>query len=193
MEIPWPRDSRAESEFSWSELCQTDEERAQYGREGKVMFSALNEPNDEDEIPQIKKDAGMDTLPSPYFSHSRYFTPDYAICRSARKPPPSPPLPPPQPRQQHNRVAPRPRANRGQKPPRSDPPHDSRKKSKGVEAHRPVTRATVQGLLQEVEVDSRRGKVRYWHMKHGPSEGWTFHLMEFADYYREYSVSTELP
>ena len=148
------------------------------------MFLAMNEASKEQDSQEMNNE-GMDMLLSQYYRQGRSLIEDYRSCQRAQRPPLSPPPTPPETQQQQTHAPGRTHSHRVQK---SKPPRRAQvsprelRRLKRKAPRRPVTRSMDQGRFHQVELDPRRGKVRYWGNKWESTSAWSYHAVSYSDF-----------
>ena len=192
-ERPVPPEYRRTEGASALDMAMTAEERVHVQREGWAYFDRIY-GNDEDDngnpLTQEAKYEHLDIYPSPDYRFDTWYTPEYEFRRRAQNAPMSPPASPPHVPQQHiSRTS----ASRIQKPKKPQPSPLSRRERRRqnkVAPRRPLTRSLDQGCFQEIELDPRPGKIRYFNIREGSPQGWSYYSLTYADYLRRW-VSTQ--
>ena len=167
------------------DACMTAEEREHVAREGWAYFDRIYGNDDDEEgnpLAQEAKYQRLDRYPSPLYRYDSWYTDEYEFRRRAQNQPLSPPATPPHNPQQHTR---RKTASRVQKSQKSKPSPSLQKelrRQKKKAPRRPLTRSLDEGAFQEIELDSRPGKVKYWNVHEGPPQGWSYYSLTYDEY-----------
>lgn len=167
------------------DACMTEEERVHVRREGWAYFDRIYGVDEDEEgnpLTQEAKYERLDRYPSPDYRYDTWYTPEYEFRRRAQNAPLSPPKTPPHIPQQHTR---RKTSNRIEKSRKSQPSASVQKelrRQKKKAPRRPLTRSLDEGHFQEIELDPRPGKLRYWNIREGCPRGWSFYALTYTDY-----------
>ena len=163
----------------------TAEEREHVLREGWGYFDriyGLNDDEDGNPLTQEAKYERLDRYPSPEYRYDIWYTPEYDFRRRTQNHPLSPPASPPHIPQQNTRRKTANRIQKSQKPKPSAAVQKELQLQKKKAPRRPLTRSLDEGYFQEIELDSRPGKVKYWNVRDGSTRGWSYWSLTYDEY-----------